>query len=88
MSSHTNAPARDRLVGLALVALALHVSSCAVNPVTGSRELVLMTEAQEIQMGAASDPSIVAQFGVLDDPGITAWAATIAPTSPVGSKQS
>ncbi len=41
--------------------------SCSRNPVTGKRELSLMTEGQEISMGQSSDPSIVAQFGLYQD---------------------
>jgi len=41
--------------------------SCSRNPVTGKRELSLMSEGQEISMGKSSDPSIVAQFGLYDD---------------------
>ena len=40
---------------------------CARNPVTGKREVVLMTEAQEIAMGKEADPQIVAQFGLYKD---------------------
>ncbi len=41
--------------------------SCAVNPVTGKRELSFMSEAQEIALGTQYDPSIVAQFGSYQD---------------------
>jgi predicted Zn-dependent protease len=39
------------------------VPSCAVNPVTGKRQLALITEQQEIAMGKEYDPQIVATFG-------------------------
>lgn len=58
---------------LVLLFLTFHISSCAVNPVTGKRELNLMSESQEIQLGAQSDPEIVAQYGVYDDPKIAAF---------------
>jgi predicted Zn-dependent protease len=38
-------------------------SSCARNPVTGRRQMVLMSEKQEIRMGQEYDPQIVAAFG-------------------------
>jgi len=41
--------------------------SCAVNPVTGKKELSFMSEEKEIAMGAQYDPSIVAQFGSYPD---------------------
>lgn len=42
--------------------------ACAVNPVTGERELNLLSESQEIQLGKQADPAIVAQYGIYDDP--------------------
>jgi predicted Zn-dependent protease len=53
--------------GLALIAAVALVNSCARNPVTGKRQLVLMSEEQEIQMGREADPQIVAQFGLYGD---------------------
>lgn len=50
------------LLGLVLI------SGCARNPVTGKRQVVLMSEAQEISMGKQADPEIVAFFGLYDDP--------------------
>ena len=44
--------------------------SCAVNPVTGKKEISLMSEAQEINLGKQADPSIVASFGLYDNPEI------------------
>ncbi|HEX6225270.1 MAG TPA: M48 family metalloprotease [Chryseolinea sp.] len=43
------------------------VSSCAKNPVTGKRDLMLMSEGQEVAMGKQSDPEIVKFFGIYDD---------------------
>lgn len=45
----------------------LMLGSCARNPVTGKKELMLMTESQEIALGQQSDPAIVAQFGLYED---------------------
>jgi predicted Zn-dependent protease len=39
------------------------VFSCAVNPVTGKKQFMLMSEAQEIQLGIAYDPQVIATFG-------------------------
>ncbi len=41
--------------------------SCSVNPVTGKKEVILMSEAQEISMGKAYDPQVVASFGLYED---------------------
>jgi len=43
-------------------------SACAVNPVTGKKQLVFMSVAQEIAMGKQADPEIIAFFGLYDDP--------------------
>ena len=45
----------------------LFCNSCARNPVTGKKQVVLMSEAQEIAMGKEADPQIIAQFGLYDD---------------------
>src|SRR5688572_3113707 len=50
---------------VALLALA---AACATNPVTGRRELTLMSEAQEISIGQESDPQIKQEMGVYNDP--------------------
>ena len=47
--------------------LTLSFSNCARNPVTGKKQVVLMSEAQEIAMGKEADPQIVAQFGLYED---------------------
>jgi predicted Zn-dependent protease len=48
-------------------ALLFMCSSCAENPVTGKKQVALMTEAQEIALGKESDPQIVAQYGIYPD---------------------
>ena len=47
--------------------------SCAVNPVTGKKELMLMSEDQEKALGIQSDPGIVAGFGLYEDETIQAF---------------
>lgn len=41
--------------------------SCAKNPVTGKRDLMLLSESQEIAMGQQSDPDIINFFGLYED---------------------
>ncbi len=50
------------------VLLLLSLSACAINPVTGKKQIVLMSEAQEVAMGEQSDPEILAFFGLYEDP--------------------
>lgn len=50
-----------------LVLSAMLFTTCAKNPVTGKKQLVLMSEAQEIAMGQEADPQIIAQYGLYED---------------------
>ena len=49
------------------------INSCATNPVTGKRQVVLMTEEQELAMGKEADPQIVAQYGLYQDAGLQSF---------------
>ncbi|MFZ1751335.1 MAG: M48 family metalloprotease [Saprospiraceae bacterium] len=42
--------------------------SCARNPVTGKKEFMLMSEGQELALGQESDPAIISQYGLYDNP--------------------
>ena len=46
----------------------LTLQSCSRNPVTGKKELIFMSQEQEIALGAQSHPSVVATMGLYDDP--------------------
>ena len=52
---------------LPALTILLIAQSCAVNPVTGKKQVMLMSEQQEVALGAAADPSIVAQYGLYQD---------------------
>lgn len=43
------------------------IVNCAVNPVTGKREFMLISESQEIAMGREYDPQITQMYGVYND---------------------
>ena len=45
-------------------------NNCARNPVTGKKQVVFMSEAQELAMGQQADPQIIAQFGLYEDPAL------------------
>ncbi len=53
--------------GIALATSCVVMAGCAVNPVTGKKQVAFMSEAQEKQMGAESDPGVVAEFGLYAD---------------------
>ena len=51
----------------ALLLLLAFGVGCATNPATGRRQLMLMSEAQEIQLGKQSHGEVVAALGLYDD---------------------
>ncbi len=59
------------------LALLVALAGCATNPVTGKRELNLVSESQEIAMGEEADKSVQAEYGVYDDPALTAYVDSI-----------
>lgn len=50
-----------------LLAVMLSMGGCAINPVTGDADFVLMSEATERQLGARYHQQILAQYGVYQD---------------------
>jgi predicted Zn-dependent protease len=61
---------------LPLLALAaLTAGGCATNPVTGQRQLALVSEAQEIQMGRQVAAQAVQQMGLVDDPALQSYVS-------------
>jgi predicted Zn-dependent protease len=61
------------LFALGLFGMLLWTASCAVNPVSGQRELMLISEKEEIQLGGQTDADVVRQFGIYDDKKLTAY---------------
>ena len=62
--------------GVLSMALLLGAISCAVNPVTGKKEFMLMSEEQEVALGIQSDPEVVASFGEYNNPQIQQFIQT------------
>jgi predicted Zn-dependent protease len=60
---------RITLIGLGALAL----THCAQNPVTGDKNFVLMSEAQEIQMGAQAHKDVLKEYAPLDHPALQAY---------------
>jgi predicted Zn-dependent protease len=46
------------------------VFACAVNPVTLEKEFMIISEEKEISIGERSDPVIVREYGLYDDPAL------------------
>jgi predicted Zn-dependent protease len=61
---------------LALVLLSW-LTTCAINPVTGKRELMLLSETDEINLGKESDQGIVQTYGVYPDQELSAYINSI-----------
>jgi predicted Zn-dependent protease len=64
---------RDILGGRWAVGLLLFLSACAINPVTGRQEFMLLNEQEERQLGVQTDAQIVKQYRVDPDPEMTGY---------------
>lgn len=58
---------RKHIISAGMAVMLLLFNSCSTNPVTGKKDLVLMSEEQEIALGAQTDPAVIAQFGLYED---------------------
>ena len=63
------------LLGLCLVAFSQ--SGCAVNPVSGRSETVLISEEKEKELGAQVAEEVKTSMGLVDDPEIVAYVKTV-----------
>lgn len=68
---------RLRLLSLALVPVAGLLWACAVNPATGQRQVMLVSESQEIAMGQQSYQQTLEQTGAVEDEGLQAYVRGI-----------
>lgn len=64
---------RTTRVVLVLVLLAVTVSGCAINPVTGKRELSLVSPQQELAIGSEGYKAVAAEYGLYADPALQAY---------------
>ena len=64
---------RVTLIALGLFGSLFWAASCAVNPVSGQHELMLLSESEEIQLGGQTDADVVRQFGIYDDRKLNAY---------------
>ena len=61
----------------AIAALLTMTAACATNPATGKKEISLMSEAQEIQLGQEMDAQVKAEMGVYDDPELQRYVSEV-----------
>lgn len=52
-------------------------AACTVNPATGRREFMLVSEGQEISMGREYDPQIVNEFGLYPDSSLQSYVTEL-----------
>jgi predicted Zn-dependent protease len=64
-------------VGIILIGLIAWAISCAVNPVTGKKEFMLMTESDEIALGKQSDQEVSQSYGIYEDAELNAYVNQI-----------
>jgi predicted Zn-dependent protease len=62
---------------MAVVIVGFLIASCATNPATGRRQLMLMSEAQEIELGRESDREIRQQMGVYQDQELQRYVSSV-----------
>ncbi len=51
--------------------------ACATNPATGKRQVMLVSESQEIAMGKEADQEAVATYGLYGDPKVQSYVADL-----------
>ncbi len=61
----------------AVVMLGLAAGACAVNPATGKRQLSLISQEQEIQMGREGAASVQSAIGLVDNPSLQQYVQGI-----------
>ena len=60
----------NSLLRYSLILLLIALSGCAVNPVTGESDFVLMSENEEISIGRQNHAKIIRQYGLYDAPAL------------------
>jgi predicted Zn-dependent protease len=56
-----------------IVLLFVALGACAVNPATGKRELMFVSESQELAMGKQYDQQLVVEMGLYDDQALAGY---------------
>jgi predicted Zn-dependent protease len=65
----------------------LTLSSCAKNPATGERQLSLISESQEIEIGRQAAKEVQQSIGLIDDPELQAYVSRIGAALAAGSER-
>lgn len=70
-------PPRPVLRALLVPVLALPLAACATNPATGERQLMLVGEGQEIEMGRQGAQQVRDVIGLVQDEGLQSYVSEI-----------
>jgi predicted Zn-dependent protease len=70
----------------AVVLLSL-LAACATNPATGRRQIMLVSEAQEIEMGKEADREVATSIGLYPDEAVQAYVAGLGRALAGGSER-
>lgn len=62
---------------MATILTAAALAACATNPATGKKELSLMSEAQEIQLGQQADPEVKREMGVYNESSLQEYVRSV-----------
>ena len=65
------------ILNFALLLTVVLLSGCAVNPVTGQQDVVLMSEEQEIALGRKYHQEVLQQYGVYDNQELQAYVNNV-----------
>lgn len=68
---------RTARIAAAILALSLIAMGCATNPVTGKREISLVSTADEAQIGKEGYSAVKAEYGVYDNAATQAYVNTV-----------
>jgi predicted Zn-dependent protease len=63
--------------GLFVLAGVYLITSCAIDPVSGKRELMLISEESEIQLGRQTDSQVITQYGIYEEPQLSEYVNQI-----------
>ncbi len=74
MNRHSVWPAFVKSVAVALMAWAV---SCALNPVTGRNELMLMSAADEVAMGQQTNPQVLQTYGKYENAELSRYVSAL-----------
>jgi predicted Zn-dependent protease len=61
----------------AAIGCVLFLAGCAINPVTGERQLALISEAQELEIGRAAAAEVRATIGLVDDQALQTYVQRV-----------